>query len=47
LRILLPEDDPVNPLLDVKLLGKQGNVVSLAANGKDGMDAVASGAQSI
>jgi CheY-like chemotaxis protein len=45
LRILLAEDNPVNQLLAIKLLEKQGHTVSLAANGKDAVDAFASGAK--
>jgi CheY-like chemotaxis protein len=45
LRVLLAEDNPVNQLLAIKLLEKQGHTVSLAANGKEAVDAMASGTE--
>ena len=45
LRVLLAEDNPVNQLLAIKLLEKQGHTVSLAVNGKEAVNAVAGGTQ--
>ena len=45
LRILLAEDNPVNQLLAVKLLEKHRHVVSLAANGKEAVGAIAAGSE--
>jgi CheY-like chemotaxis protein len=40
LRILLAEDNPVNQMVAVRLLQKQGHVVTLAANGRMALAAV-------
>jgi TMAO reductase system sensor TorS len=43
LQVLLAEDNPVNQLLAIKLLEKQGHTVFVAANGQEAVDAVAAG----
>ena len=43
LRVLLAEDNPINQLLAIKLLEKQGHTVSVAGNGREAVDAVAAG----
>src|SRR5262249_33982667 len=40
-RILLAEDNPVNQLLMVRLLEKQGHSVTVVANGEDALTALA------